>query len=84
MLTLHTVFALHIADLKSGVPFVVFREGINQDLLQLSPSVTEQFIELLCQYEPDQVLETLQFLEVYRLEETIQVRQNCLDVRQNW
>ncbi|XP_048361839.1 vacuolar protein sorting-associated protein 8 homolog isoform X2 [Sphaerodactylus townsendi] len=49
------------------------REGINQDLLQLSPSVTEQFIELLCQYEPDQVLETLQFLEVYRLEETIQV-----------
>ncbi|XP_042313799.1 vacuolar protein sorting-associated protein 8 homolog isoform X4 [Sceloporus undulatus] len=51
------------------------REGINQDLLQLSPSVTEQFIELLCQYDPDQVLETLKFLESYRLEETIQVVQ---------
>ncbi|XP_054838253.1 vacuolar protein sorting-associated protein 8 homolog isoform X1 [Eublepharis macularius] len=51
------------------------REGINQDLLQLSPSITEQFIELLCQYKPDQVLETLQFLEAYRLEETVQVIQ---------
>uniref|UniRef100_A0A803SWN9 Vacuolar protein sorting-associated protein 8 homolog n=1 Tax=Anolis carolinensis TaxID=28377 RepID=A0A803SWN9_ANOCA len=48
------------------------REGVNQDLLQLSPSVTEQFIELLCQYDPEQVLETLKFLESYRLEETIQ------------
>ncbi|XP_060097988.1 vacuolar protein sorting-associated protein 8 homolog isoform X3 [Heteronotia binoei] len=51
------------------------REGINQDLLQLSPTVTEQFIELLCQYEPNQVLETLRFLEVYRLDETIQAVQ---------
>ncbi|KAJ6669149.1 hypothetical protein lerEdw1_007958 [Lerista edwardsae] len=49
------------------------REGISQDLLQLSPSVTELFIELLCQYDPDQVLEALQFLDSYRLEETIQV-----------
>ncbi|KAH0623914.1 hypothetical protein JD844_007113 [Phrynosoma platyrhinos] len=55
--------------------YTTAREGINQDLLQLSPSVTEQFIELLCQYDPDQVLETLQFLESYRLEETIQVVQ---------
>uniref|UniRef100_A0A803ST84 Vacuolar protein sorting-associated protein 8 homolog n=1 Tax=Anolis carolinensis TaxID=28377 RepID=A0A803ST84_ANOCA len=51
------------------------REGVNQDLLQLSPSVTEQFIELLCQYDPEQVLETLKFLESYRLEETIQIVQ---------
>ncbi|KAM6441851.1 vacuolar protein sorting-associated protein 8 homolog isoform 1-T3 [Liasis olivaceus] len=51
------------------------REGINQDLLQLSPSVTEQFIELLCRYDADQVLETLKFLESYRLEETVQVTQ---------
>uniref|UniRef100_A0A8C3TFZ7 Vacuolar protein sorting-associated protein 8 homolog n=1 Tax=Chelydra serpentina TaxID=8475 RepID=A0A8C3TFZ7_CHESE len=45
-----------------------------QDMLQISPCVTEQFIELLCHYSPDQVLETLQVLEFYRLEETIQVR----------
>lgn len=51
-----------------------FREGVNQELLQLSPFVTEQFIELLCRYDPDQVLETLQFLESYRLEEAIQVK----------
>lgn len=53
-----------------------FREGvhINQELLQIPPSVTEQFIELLCQFSPDQVIETLQVLECYRLEETIQVR----------
>ncbi|XP_063162929.1 vacuolar protein sorting-associated protein 8 homolog [Candoia aspera] len=51
------------------------REGISQDLLQLSPSVTEQFIELLCRYDADQVLETLKFLESYRLEETVQVTQ---------
>ncbi|KAG8135841.1 hypothetical protein E2320_008821 [Naja naja] len=51
------------------------REGINQDLLQLSPSITEQFIDLLCRYDADQVLETLKFLESYRLEETIQVTQ---------
>ncbi|XP_044290678.1 vacuolar protein sorting-associated protein 8 homolog isoform X2 [Varanus komodoensis] len=51
------------------------REGINQDLFQLSPSVTEQFIDLLCQYDPDQVLATLPFLDSCRLEETIQVTQ---------
>ncbi|XP_070609198.1 vacuolar protein sorting-associated protein 8 homolog [Erythrolamprus reginae] len=51
------------------------REGINQDLLQLSPSVTEQFIDLLCRFDAEQVLETLKFLESYRLEETIQVTQ---------
>ncbi|XP_026557144.1 vacuolar protein sorting-associated protein 8 homolog [Pseudonaja textilis] len=51
------------------------REGINQDLLQLSPSITEQFIDLLCRYDADQVLETLKCLESYRLEETIQVTQ---------
>lgn len=40
----------------------------------MPPSVTEQFIELLCQFDPSQVIETLQVLECYRLEETIQVR----------
>lgn len=57
-------------------PPSAFREGvhINQELLQIPPSVTEQFIELLCQFSPDQVIETLQVLECYRLEETIQVR----------
>ncbi|XP_014701634.2 vacuolar protein sorting-associated protein 8 homolog isoform X2 [Equus asinus] len=53
------------------------REGIhvNQELLQISPCITEQFIELLCQFNPDQVIETLQVLECYRLEETIQITQ---------
>ncbi|XP_019524513.1 PREDICTED: vacuolar protein sorting-associated protein 8 homolog isoform X1 [Hipposideros armiger] len=53
------------------------REGIhvNQELLQISPCVTEQFIELLCQFSPNQVIETLQVLEGYRLEETIQIAQ---------
>uniref|UniRef100_A0A8C3V811 Vacuolar protein sorting-associated protein 8 homolog n=1 Tax=Catharus ustulatus TaxID=91951 RepID=A0A8C3V811_CATUS len=51
------------------------REGINQDLLHLPPCITEQFIELLCQYSPDQVLETLKVLENCRLEETIQITQ---------
>ncbi|MBZ3881217.1 Vacuolar protein sorting-associated protein 8-like protein [Sciurus carolinensis] len=51
------------------------REGVhvNQELLQISPCITEQFIELLCQFNPNQVIETLQVLECYRLEETIQV-----------
>ncbi|KAJ8793909.1 hypothetical protein J1605_019173 [Eschrichtius robustus] len=53
------------------------REGIhvNQELLQISPCITEQFIELLCQFSPNQVIETLQVLECYRLEETIQITQ---------
>uniref|UniRef100_U3I7K3 Vacuolar protein sorting-associated protein 8 homolog n=1 Tax=Anas platyrhynchos platyrhynchos TaxID=8840 RepID=U3I7K3_ANAPP len=51
------------------------REGINQDLIHLPPSITEQFIELLCQYSPDEVLETLKVLECCRLEETIQITQ---------
>lgn len=53
------------------------REGIhvNQESLQISPSMTEQFIELLCQFSPNQVIETLQVLECYRLEETIQITQ---------
>ncbi|NXT78029.1 VPS8 protein, partial [Zapornia atra] len=51
------------------------REGINQDLIHLPPCITEQFIELLCQYSPDQVLETLKVLEYCRLEETIQITQ---------
>uniref|UniRef100_A0A8B9FFV9 Vacuolar protein sorting-associated protein 8 homolog n=1 Tax=Amazona collaria TaxID=241587 RepID=A0A8B9FFV9_9PSIT len=55
--------------------FLYYREGINQELLHLSSSVTEQFIELLCQYSPGQVLETLQVLEYCRLEETIQITQ---------
>nr|XP_035925898.1 vacuolar protein sorting-associated protein 8 homolog isoform X2 [Halichoerus grypus] len=41
----------------------------------MSPCVTEQFIELLCQFSPNQVIETLQVLECYRLEETIQITQ---------
>ncbi|KAL6045169.1 hypothetical protein STEG23_013860, partial [Scotinomys teguina] len=48
---------------------------VNQELLQIPPHVTEQFIELLCQFSPDQVIETLQVLECYRLEETIQITQ---------
>ncbi|KAM6198997.1 vacuolar protein sorting-associated protein 8 homolog [Sarcoramphus papa] len=51
------------------------REGINQDLIHLPPCITEQFIELLCQYSPDQVLEMLKALEYCRLEETIQITQ---------
>ncbi|XP_014448023.1 vacuolar protein sorting-associated protein 8 homolog isoform X3 [Tupaia chinensis] len=52
------------------------REGIhaNQEL-QISPCITEQFIELLCQFNPNHVIETLQVLECYRLEETIQITQ---------
>ncbi|XP_078010813.1 vacuolar protein sorting-associated protein 8 homolog isoform X7 [Phascolarctos cinereus] len=53
------------------------REGIsmNQESLQASPYITEQFIDLLCQYNPHQVIDTLQVLESYRLEETIQITQ---------
>ncbi|XP_036099837.1 vacuolar protein sorting-associated protein 8 homolog isoform X7 [Molossus molossus] len=53
------------------------REGIhvNPELLQISPCITEWFIELLCQFNPNQVIETLQVLEGYRLEETIQITQ---------
>ncbi|XP_006869895.1 PREDICTED: vacuolar protein sorting-associated protein 8 homolog [Chrysochloris asiatica] len=53
------------------------REGIhiNPEPLQISPHITEQFIELLCQFNPNQVIETLQVLECYRLEETIQITQ---------
>ncbi|XP_016015194.2 vacuolar protein sorting-associated protein 8 homolog isoform X1 [Rousettus aegyptiacus] len=53
------------------------REGVhvNQELLQISPCITELFIELLCQFNPNQVIETLQVLECYRLEETIQIAQ---------
>uniref|UniRef100_A0A8C5YI08 Vacuolar protein sorting-associated protein 8 homolog n=1 Tax=Microcebus murinus TaxID=30608 RepID=A0A8C5YI08_MICMU len=53
------------------------REGIhvNQESLQISPCITEQFIELSCQFNPNQVIETLQVLECYRLEETIQITQ---------
>ncbi|XP_047587971.1 vacuolar protein sorting-associated protein 8 homolog isoform X1 [Lutra lutra] len=53
------------------------REGVHvhQELVQMSPCVTEQFIELLCQFSPNQVIETLQVLECYRLEETIQITQ---------
>ncbi|NXQ87286.1 VPS8 protein, partial [Nyctibius grandis] len=51
------------------------REGVNQDLIHLPPCITEQFVELLCQYSPDQVLETLKVLEYCRLEETIQITQ---------
>uniref|UniRef100_A0A8C3PPI1 Vacuolar protein sorting-associated protein 8 homolog n=1 Tax=Calidris pygmaea TaxID=425635 RepID=A0A8C3PPI1_9CHAR len=54
---------------------LMMEEGINQDLIHLPPCVTEQFIELLCQYSPDQVLETLKVLEYCRLEETIQITQ---------
>nr|XP_020861360.1 vacuolar protein sorting-associated protein 8 homolog isoform X6 [Phascolarctos cinereus] len=67
-------------------PFLLFqflrslldpREGIsmNQESLQASPYITEQFIDLLCQYNPHQVIDTLQVLESYRLEETIQITQ---------
>ncbi|NWU69121.1 VPS8 protein, partial [Pterocles burchelli] len=51
------------------------REGVNQDLIHLPYCITEQFVELLCQYSPDQVLETLKVLEYCRLEETIQITQ---------
>uniref|UniRef100_A0A287BMR3 Vacuolar protein sorting-associated protein 8 homolog n=1 Tax=Sus scrofa TaxID=9823 RepID=A0A287BMR3_PIG len=53
------------------------REGVhvNQELLQVSPCITEQYIELLCQFSPNQVIETLQVLECYRLDETIQISQ---------
>uniref|UniRef100_A0A803VXR5 VPS8 subunit of CORVET complex n=1 Tax=Ficedula albicollis TaxID=59894 RepID=A0A803VXR5_FICAL len=70
-------------QVKCQTPFVwsfctvgmSFLEGINQDLLHLPPCITEQFIELLCQYSPGQVLETLKVLEYCRLEETIQITQ---------
>uniref|UniRef100_A0A8B9WB75 Vacuolar protein sorting-associated protein 8 homolog n=1 Tax=Bos mutus grunniens TaxID=30521 RepID=A0A8B9WB75_BOSMU len=56
------------------------REGIhvNQESLQISPCIIEQFIELLCQFSPNHVIETLQVLECYRLEETIQRLQSKL------
>ncbi|EGV95896.1 Vacuolar protein sorting-associated protein 8-like [Cricetulus griseus] len=61
-------FLRSLLDPRGGV-------HVNQELLQIPPSVTEQFIELLCQFSPDQVIETLQVLECYRLEETIQITQ---------
>ncbi|NXA52391.1 VPS8 protein, partial [Nothocercus julius] len=51
------------------------REGVSQDLIHLPPYVTEQFIDLLCRYRPEQVLETLKVLEYCRLEEAIQITQ---------
>lgn len=51
------------------------RVHVNQESLQIPPCVTEQFIELLCQFSPDQVIETLQVLDCYHLEETIQITQ---------
>lgn len=51
------------------------RVHISQESLQIPPCVTEQFIELLCQFSPDQVIETLQVLDCYHLEETIQITQ---------
>uniref|UniRef100_A0A670ZWX2 VPS8 subunit of CORVET complex n=1 Tax=Pseudonaja textilis TaxID=8673 RepID=A0A670ZWX2_PSETE len=74
----------HIEELTSVSPFktadlisIHFSNEIEQiiQILQLSPSITEQFIDLLCRYDADQVLETLKCLESYRLEETIQVTQ---------
>uniref|UniRef100_A0A670ZWW7 Vacuolar protein sorting-associated protein 8 homolog n=1 Tax=Pseudonaja textilis TaxID=8673 RepID=A0A670ZWW7_PSETE len=71
----------HIEELTSVSPFktadlisIHFSNEIEQiiQILQLSPSITEQFIDLLCRYDADQVLETLKCLESYRLEETIQ------------
>ncbi|NXK91631.1 VPS8 protein, partial [Formicarius rufipectus] len=79
-------FSQHIESIVSNLQdhFLLFkflkslldpREGINQELIHLPPCITEQFIELLCQYSPDQVLETLRVLEYCRLEETIQITQ---------
>uniref|UniRef100_A0A2K5BXP7 Vacuolar protein sorting-associated protein 8 homolog n=1 Tax=Aotus nancymaae TaxID=37293 RepID=A0A2K5BXP7_AOTNA len=61
-------FLRSLLDPREGIP-------INQELLQISPCITEQFIELLCQFSPNQAIETLQVLECYRLEETIQITQ---------
>ncbi|CAO2631345.1 Vacuolar protein sorting-associated protein 8 homolog [Lemmus lemmus] len=70
-------FLRSLLDPRCALLPCAFREGvhINQELLQIPPLVTEQFIELLCQFSPDQVIETLQVLECYRLEETIQITQ---------
>ncbi|XP_071423017.1 vacuolar protein sorting-associated protein 8 homolog [Pithys albifrons albifrons] len=79
-------FSEHIESIISNLQdnFLLFqflrslldpREGTNQELVHLPPCITEQFIELLCQYSPDQVLETLRVLESCRLEETIQITQ---------
>ncbi|EPY82375.1 hypothetical protein CB1_000660003 [Camelus ferus] len=64
------VIIIYLLDLS-------YREGIhiNQESLQISPCITEQFIELLCQFSPNQVIDTLQVLECYRLEETVQITQ---------
>uniref|UniRef100_A0A8C3K575 Vacuolar protein sorting-associated protein 8 homolog n=1 Tax=Calidris pygmaea TaxID=425635 RepID=A0A8C3K575_9CHAR len=72
-----TVLSSQTSGLEFDLSLCLFysREGINQDLIHLPPCVTEQFIELLCQYSPDQVLETLKVLEYCRLEETIQITQ---------
>uniref|UniRef100_A0A5F8G9M9 VPS8 subunit of CORVET complex n=1 Tax=Monodelphis domestica TaxID=13616 RepID=A0A5F8G9M9_MONDO len=59
------------------VALLFFREGVSmtQESPQVAPCITEQFIELLCQYSPHEVIDTLQVLESYRLEETIQITQ---------
>uniref|UniRef100_A0A8C5QQE4 Vacuolar protein sorting-associated protein 8 homolog n=1 Tax=Leptobrachium leishanense TaxID=445787 RepID=A0A8C5QQE4_9ANUR len=48
---------------------------VSPELLQSQPHITELFIDLMCQYDPAQVTVTLQILEHYRLEETIQIAQ---------
>ncbi|XP_069471841.1 vacuolar protein sorting-associated protein 8 homolog isoform X2 [Ambystoma mexicanum] len=53
------------------------RDGVQMspDVMQQNPGLSESYIDLLCQYSPGQVNETLRILEHYRLEETIQITQ---------
>ncbi|XP_038644180.1 LOW QUALITY PROTEIN: vacuolar protein sorting-associated protein 8 homolog [Scyliorhinus canicula] len=46
---------------------------VNRELLQLNPDIHEQYLDLLCQYDPHRVINFLRVSEYYRLEEAIQI-----------
>ncbi|GCB73005.1 hypothetical protein scyTo_0002298 [Scyliorhinus torazame] len=46
---------------------------VNRELLQLNPDIHEQYLDLLCQYDPHRVTNFLRVSEYYRLEEAIQI-----------
>ncbi|XP_048390775.1 vacuolar protein sorting-associated protein 8 homolog isoform X1 [Stegostoma tigrinum] len=46
---------------------------VNRELQQLNPDIHEQYLDLLCQYDPHRVMDFLKVSEYCRLEEAIQV-----------
>ncbi|XP_002936581.2 vacuolar protein sorting-associated protein 8 homolog isoform X2 [Xenopus tropicalis] len=83
-----THFSSHLEDVigKLKDPLLVLqflrslldpRDGahVTPEVLQTLPHITELFIDLMYQNDPEQVAPLLQILEHYRLEETIQIAQ---------